>query len=433
MEKNKFSLPITLYGELEKFNETISKCRCRIFYKYANRNGTYITDEFAEKLIASLPYTPTKGIYNSEAEDFGSHGEENSEGRIYGIVPENPNFAWEKHLDKDGVERTYACCDILVYTSLYKEATSITEKAQSMELYPKTLTYHIEIINGQQFYVFDDGCLFGLQVLGNNVEPCFEGARFYSLDEIQSFFQAAEKYEMEESIEMDVNKFKLSHSKIFDKIWEAVNPNYNAEGRIEFWVCEVYDEYAITQSVNDDKLYKVNYTISEDDQITLGDCEEVFVMIVNSKEHEAIEGLRALNGGNFETINENLANAEENLSKKIECEELNSTLKMENETLTNKVETLEGQVSELTEKVDSYKLKEKEAIIEQYVSSLSEEILEKYRASINDYDAHQLDMELAYELKNSNLSESFTLVPSETVPVDGVTAVLTRIKNNRRN
>ena len=30
--------PVTVYGNLEKYNETISKGRCRIFYKYGNRN-----------------------------------------------------------------------------------------------------------------------------------------------------------------------------------------------------------------------------------------------------------------------------------------------------------------------------------------------------------------------------------------------------------
>ena len=58
--------PVTVYGNLEKYNETISKGRCRIFYKYGNRNGTYITDEFAEKLLATVPYAPVKGIFDTE-------------------------------------------------------------------------------------------------------------------------------------------------------------------------------------------------------------------------------------------------------------------------------------------------------------------------------------------------------------------------------
>jgi hypothetical protein len=69
----------------------MSLARCRIFYKYENRNGTYISDEFAEKLLATLPYAPIKGIYNSSDGDYTDHGNERDEGRIYGIVPENPN------------------------------------------------------------------------------------------------------------------------------------------------------------------------------------------------------------------------------------------------------------------------------------------------------------------------------------------------------
>ena len=100
--------PVTLYGNLEKYSETISKGRCRIFYKGGNRNGTYITDEFAEKLLASIPYAPVKGIYDGDEEDFTDHGTKRSEGRIYGIVPSEPNVTWEEHEDDDGITRTYA-------------------------------------------------------------------------------------------------------------------------------------------------------------------------------------------------------------------------------------------------------------------------------------------------------------------------------------
>ena len=95
--------PVVVYGNLEQFNQVLSKARCRIFYKKFNRNGTYITDEFAEKLISTIPYTPVKGIYDSK--DYTDHGEERSEGRIDGIVPENPNSERKVHKDEDGVER----------------------------------------------------------------------------------------------------------------------------------------------------------------------------------------------------------------------------------------------------------------------------------------------------------------------------------------
>ena len=42
--------PVVIYNNLEEYNKVLSKARVRIFYKGHNRNGTYITDEFAEKL-----------------------------------------------------------------------------------------------------------------------------------------------------------------------------------------------------------------------------------------------------------------------------------------------------------------------------------------------------------------------------------------------
>ena len=44
MNKNQIEFPISIYGTVEKFNDTLSKARCRIFYKGGNRNGTFITE-----------------------------------------------------------------------------------------------------------------------------------------------------------------------------------------------------------------------------------------------------------------------------------------------------------------------------------------------------------------------------------------------------
>jgi hypothetical protein len=50
-----------------------------------------------------------------------------------------------------------------------------------MELYAPSLKYHEAIIHNHRYIVFDEGCFLGLQVLGDKVEPCFEGASFYTL------------------------------------------------------------------------------------------------------------------------------------------------------------------------------------------------------------------------------------------------------------
>ena len=179
MDKKDYSFQITIYGNLTPFNDVISKARCRIFYKYGNRNGTYITDEFAEQLLSTIYYSPVKGIYDGL--DYEDHGESRQEGKIYGVVPENCNMQWEQHLDEDGVTREYACVDVLLFTGLYKEASEIVNKSQSMELYGPSIEGEYQEIDGQKYFVFKKASFLGLQVLGNNVEPCFEGAAFFTL------------------------------------------------------------------------------------------------------------------------------------------------------------------------------------------------------------------------------------------------------------
>lgn len=182
METNINQMKVSVYGPLNAFekNPLLSKGRVRIFYKGLNRNLTYIDETFAEKLIASLPYTPVSGIWDDDKGDFGGHGKDREAGRIYGLVPENPNVAWELHNDEDGVERLYCCADVVLFTSRYEHAADIVGKSQSMELYRKTLKGDWEVIDGTYCYKFTEGGFIGLQVLGDDTEPCFEGAAFYS-------------------------------------------------------------------------------------------------------------------------------------------------------------------------------------------------------------------------------------------------------------
>ena len=114
----------------------VGRTRVRAFYKYANRNGSFITDQEAEYLIATAKTKPIVGFYNYMKEDFEGHtSPELAKG--YGYIPEEPNFAWEDHLDPDGVMRTYACFDVILHVDYWDEAKQIIGKRQSMELNPE--------------------------------------------------------------------------------------------------------------------------------------------------------------------------------------------------------------------------------------------------------------------------------------------------------
>lgn len=194
MEKK---IPTTFVGEiaegLTQVSPEISKARLRIFYKGFNRNQGYITDEFAEKLLSSLPYTPVVGIFNDLVKDFGGHNQDRNVAKIYGVVPQDPHFAWEDHLDSDGIMRTYACTDVYLFTGRYDAAKLIPGKQQSMELDTKTIRGDWQVINeyGQEGFVYTDAQFIGLSVLGDDKTPCFEGSAFYELVSQFNDFMAA--------------------------------------------------------------------------------------------------------------------------------------------------------------------------------------------------------------------------------------------------
>ena len=62
IDKTIYSLDATLYTNLEPLTPTMSKGRVRIFYTGLNRNRTYISEDFANQLISSLPYSLIRDI-----------------------------------------------------------------------------------------------------------------------------------------------------------------------------------------------------------------------------------------------------------------------------------------------------------------------------------------------------------------------------------
>lgn len=449
MDKLIREFPVTVYGNLTKYSETISKARCRIFYKGANRNGTFISDEFADKLLSTISYSPVKGIFETSDDDFSDHGRERDEGRIYGVVPESPNFAWEVHTDEDGVEREYACVDVLLYTSLYKEAQDIPGKSQSMELYAPSIKGSWEIVEGKKLFKYTDGCFLGLQVLGDTVEPCFEGAAFFTLyetfvkltKELEKFGYTLSKDREEGGLlQMKVN-FKLSDAQKHDAIFSLLNEFYNEENdwTITYAICDIYDEYAVCYNYEAQQFERVYYTKDDStDSLTLGEKVRCYIIDVTEKEKNALEALQALNGGNFELVDENYEKIAEYEQK---IEELNSsvsTLEQEKGELSTLVEEQKATLSTLEEEnasLNSYKKEvetaEKEKVIESYASLLSEDVLNSFKEKIDEYTAIELDKELAYSLKQNNFSafqkEEFRVIPKDN-PLTGIEAILSKYK-----
>ena len=466
MNKEKDNLAtfsLSIYGDVVGYNEVLSKARCRIFYTGANRNGTFITDEFAEKLISTLPYVPVKGIYDNMKDDFTDHGRERYEGRIYGIVPENPNFAWETHLDVDGVERTYACTDIFLFTGLYKqEAFDIIGKSQSMELYVDSIEGEWQYIDGKKFFVFTEGRFLGLQTLGEDYEPCFEGASFYTLlDSVKSLMNDLENTNNFQKQNLGGEKhmnFKLSDNQKYNMIWSLLNSRFNEENDyiMDYAVCDIYDEYAVVFKFETSAYERAYYTKDDKtDSLSIDKMEDCYIVDVNEEEKRALEVLHTMNSNTYEKIDEFVDGLENKInefeSKKEEQDTTIATLQQDKEKLESeldevkgqytasleKIETLNSEKEELNQFKDAAELKEKEAVIEKYSSILEEDQLNSFKENIDDFTKEELDKELAYTLVQSK-STIFTnndggLLPKDEPTLTGVEAILEKHKNKKNN
>ena len=190
------NLPVQ-FIETEKINPLISKAKVKILYVGPNRNKSYISKEVAEKMTASLANIPVVAEWDEEARDFGGHAEAleyNEKGMPklvrrtvpIGVVPSDAQIWWEKFLDNDEVEREYLCSEAYIWTSRYPTSVKIFDASltnQSMELDPETLKgswAQLENSAGE-YFIIEEAVFSALCVLGEETEPCFEGASFYSL------------------------------------------------------------------------------------------------------------------------------------------------------------------------------------------------------------------------------------------------------------
>lgn len=431
------NFPVAVYGKMEKFSDTISRGRCRVFYKGRNRNGTYITPEFAEKLIASAPYTPVKGIYDVEGEDYTDHGKKRSEGRIYGVVPADHNFAWEWHTDADGKSREYACFDVLYYTGLYKEAGQIENKGESMELFRDTLKGEWKIIEGKKTYVFTDGCFLGLQALGDDVEPCFEGASFYTCDNESNIIALLEKYEKRTDLfqyheqggndTMSSINFKISDGQKYDFLFNLLNPNFNEAGgwMIEYAICEVYDEYAIARNYAEGIFERIYYTKDdENDSLEITNKERCYIVDLNEAEKTALANIKG--ESTYTEVETRIAELEANATAATETiAALNTTI----ETQEGTIGDLNSIVANLTETnenltTENYNYSTKVEELNETISTLTTERDE----ARSNYDNATARVEEVLS-NNSELNNTIATITAER---DELAAYRKRIENEAK-
>ena len=184
-------------------NPLISKCQIKVCYvsDKPNRNRSVITKEVARNELApSLRGCPIVGVFNETNEDYEEHNKtiKISNGKFtitedtkpYGFVDINAQVWFQKFIDDNQIEREYLMTEGYIWTGTYPESQRVIERGnnQSMELDGATMEGQWERdANGEpQFFIINKAIISKLCILGEDFEPCFEGAQIkasFSLDE----------------------------------------------------------------------------------------------------------------------------------------------------------------------------------------------------------------------------------------------------------
>ena len=175
-------------------NPLMSKCEIKVLYIGENRNHSFITKDVATEMSKTLRGAPIVGYYKEENQDFRDHGDQiiiDEKGiqfkcltKPYGFVSPDAEVWFQKFEDTDDfgnkIVREYLMTTGFLWTGQFEEAKLAIEQGRphSMELDKDTLDgYWSENVNTKmELFIVNDAIFSKLCILGDDVEPCFEGS-----------------------------------------------------------------------------------------------------------------------------------------------------------------------------------------------------------------------------------------------------------------
>ena len=270
--------------EESKFSPLISHCAIKVCYvsDEPNRNKSIINKETALKMAPSLRGAAIVGYYNETAEDFEEHNriidisngkfEVKDTTRPYGFVDLNAK-CWFQDFNDNGVIHKYLMTEGWLWTGQYEEAKRIIEKGnnQSMELDEKLIDAYWtkDAIGKPQFFIINEAIISKLCILGEDVEPCFEGA---SISKLQFSFEDSFKeqlFSMMNEMKNILNeggapKMTTYTVEIGSPLWNSLYDHVNETHKIVAVMTEDDQTFAVLQSREDESYGRMNFSFNEE-------------------------------------------------------------------------------------------------------------------------------------------------------------------------
>ena len=313
-----------------EINPLMSKCEIKVLYLGENRNHSFITKEVATEMAKTLRGAPIVGYYKEEKQDFRDHGEKiifDDEGikfecltKPYGFVAPDAQVWFQKFEDQDEFgnqeTREYLMTTGYLWTGQFEEAgLAINEgRPQSMELDPETLDGHWSTNSktGMDFFIINDAIFSKLCILGEDVEPCFEGASITAPEVSKKFSKIDDSFKKTLYTMMQDLKFALEGGKNMDMDQEQSLVVEEMETPVE----EVNNEEVIEENIETEmpaeeapaaefdslsrKEENVEDVAVEEPEAEVNNEEEVVEESVEVEEEAAVEENILTEDDNFE-------------------------------------------------------------------------------------------------------------------------------------
>lgn len=384
---------VSIVAPLEPISEELAdvgRTKVRVFTKFRNRNGSYIDEATADKLIETAvdTHVPIVGFFDKEADDFTSHVPEDL-ACAYGYCDRFEG--WEKHMDADGVERDYATFGVVLHTNYFAAANRIVGNPQSMELDVNSISGDwVQMDDGKEYFVYKTAKMKGFTVLGKNVEPCFQGAAFFSENESR------------------FDRFSL----LLERVREAESKEGGKKDM---------EENEVKQVENFEEEEKVEVEVAAESEIKVDEPvveEEETPAIDFAAEYEKMKQ-------SFEEMKLNFANVETELkeaNEKIEAHqsEMDSARADFEKTLSEMNERLDAanqKIAEYEAQIKAIEDAKKKALIDSYAGNLDSDEIEPIQENVENYSYNELEKELAVVFARKNLNKDKGEEKKERIPL----------------
>lgn len=378
-----------------------ARLKVRVFTKYANRNGSYITDAVAEQLIKSATSgnVPVVGFFDPQTQSWASHSGPalaNSYGYIEDFV------GWEPFEDTDGVTRDYAVFSIVLFTDYFEEARKIVGQNQSMELDPASIDGSWTMIENEEYFVYTTAKMLGFCVIGEH-EPCFSVSAFFSKNNIDYSAQLEKLYTIlyervvknkEGGRQTMENENKLVETPMEETEGAQAPDQFQSQQE----VVEPAAEPAVAETA-------AEFT-EETEQATEPESNEFESNKPAETEPVAAEPAAVESASNteFDALQQQFNELQEKYNAaQSTIDELNAKI----DGFANDIASLRSQNEALQSSVSTYEQQalnaenaRKNSLVEKYEKSMEAEEIEPIKAKLNDFSYDELESKLAIAFAN---------------------------------